>query len=70
MGDLETVSLLFSLPDGIFVSSIRSITNEVVLHITCRRTCAVCPLWKPPSERVHGHYGRTVADLPCAGVSS
>jgi transposase len=67
MGELDTVSLLFSLPDGICVSSVRSTTTEVVLQIACRRISAACPLCQQPSERVHGHYGRTVADLPCAG---
>jgi transposase len=67
MGDLDTASLLFALPDGIFVSSVRATTTAVVLQIACRRTSAACPLCQQPSERVHGHYGRTVADLPCAG---
>jgi transposase len=67
MDDLDTASLLFALPDGIFVSSVRATTTEVVLQIACRRTSAACPLCQQPSERVHGHYGRTVADLPCAG---
>jgi transposase len=67
MDDLDTASLLLSLPDSIFISSVRSTTTELVVHIACRRTCAACPLCQQPSERVHGHYGRTVADLPCAG---
>src|SRR6266568_3946404 len=67
MDDLDTASLLFALPDGIFVSLVRATTTEVVLQIACRRTSAACPLCQQPSERVHGHYGRTVADLPCAG---
>jgi transposase len=67
MADLDTASLLFALPDGIFVSSVRSTTTELVVYIACRRSCAACPLCQQPSERVHGHYGRTVADLPCAG---
>ena len=67
MSDLDTASLFFSLPDGIFVSSVRATTTELVLHIACRHACAACPLCQQPSERVHGHYGRTVADLPCAG---
>src|SRR3989440_9147338 len=67
MGELDTISLLFSLPDGICVSSVRSTTTEVVLHIACRRSDAACPLCQQLSERVHGHDGRTVADLPCAG---
>jgi transposase len=67
MGDLDTASLLFSFPEDIVISSIRVTTTEVVLQIACRRTSAACPLCQQPSERVHGHYGRTVADLPCAG---
>src|SRR5713226_6362691 len=67
MGDMDTASLLFSLPEGIVISSVRSTTTEVVIHIACRRPCAACPLCQQPSERVHGQYGRTVADLPCAG---
>ena len=67
MDVLDMVSLLFSFPDGIFVSSVRTTPTEVVLHIACRRPSAACPLCQQPSERVHGHYGRTVADLPCVG---
>src|SRR5207249_1570499 len=67
MGDLDTASLLLSLPEGIFISSVRATTTELVVHIACRRLCAGCPVCQQPSERVHGQYGRTVADLPCAG---
>ncbi len=67
MDALDTASLLFSFPEDIVISSVRATTTEVVLHVACRRRCAVCPLCQRPSERVHGHYGRTVADLPCAG---
>lgn len=67
MVDLDTASLLFSFPADIVISSVRATTTEVVLHLACRRPCAVCPLCQQPSERIHGHYGRTVADLPCAG---
>src|SRR5712691_7793070 len=67
MGDLDMASLLFSFPDDIVVSSVRTATTELVVHLACRRSCAACPLCQQPSERVHGTYGRTVADLPCAG---
>src|SRR5258706_16260011 len=67
MGDLDAVSLFFSLPDGIFISSVRATTTDLVVRIACRRPCAACPLCQQPSERVHGSYGRKVADLPCAG---
>lgn len=67
MGDLDTASLVFSLPDGSFISSVRTTTTALVVHIACRSSCAACPLCQQSSERVHGHYGRMVADLPCAG---
>jgi transposase len=67
MGDLDTASLLLSLPDDIFISSVRATTTELVVRIACQRSCAACPLCQQTSERVHGTYGRTVADLPCAG---
>jgi transposase len=67
MGNLDLASLLFSLPDGIVISSVRTTMTELVVHIACRRLCAACPVCQQPSERVHGTYVRTVADLPCAG---
>src|SRR2546430_12896688 len=67
MDVVDTASLLFSFPDDIIISSIRTTTTEVVLHIASRRPCATCPLCEQPSERVHGRYARTVAGLPCAG---
>src|SRR6266568_6471779 len=67
MSDLDTTFPFLPLPDGIFISSVRTAPTELVVHIACRRSCATCPLCQQPSERVHGTYGRTVADLPCAG---
>src|SRR5713226_2028262 len=67
MSNLDTASPFFPLPDGIFISSVRPSVTELVVHIACRRPCAACPVCQQPSERVHGTYGRTVADLPCAG---
>lgn len=67
MGNLDIASRLLSLPEGIFISSVRTTTTDLVVRIACRRPCAACPLCQQPSERVHGSYGRLVADLPCAG---
>ena len=39
----------------------------MLVSITCQRSSACCPVCHAPSERVHGTYQRTVADLPCAG---
>jgi|SRR5215472_731079 len=67
MGELDTASLLFSLPEGIV--SRRSVQPRPKWWsiLPFRRPCAACPLCQQLSERVHEHYGRTVADLPCAG---
>lgn len=54
MDGLDTASLLFSFPNDIIISLIRTTTGEVVLHIACRLQCATCPLCGHPSERVHG----------------
>ena len=67
MSDLDTTFPFLPLPDGIFISSVRTAPTELVVHIACRRSCAPCPLCQQQSERVHGTYGRTVADLPCGG---
>src|ERR1700722_19999291 len=67
MNQTETSSPFLSLPDGIVITSIHTETNSVVVHIACCLPNALCPLCGQPSERVHGNYGRTVADLPCGG---
>ena len=51
MGDLDIASLLFALPDGIFISSVRATTTELVVRIACQRSCAACPLCQQTSER-------------------
>lgn len=67
MGEWDAVSLIFALPDGICISSVCATTTELVVRIACQRSCAACPVCQQTSERVHGSYVRTVADLPCAG---
>jgi zinc-finger of transposase IS204/IS1001/IS1096/IS1165 len=67
MSNSDTTSPFLPLPDGIFISSVRTAPTELVVHIACWHPCATCPLCQQPSERVHGHYGRMVADLPCGG---
>jgi transposase len=51
MDCLETTSPFLPLPDSLASTSLT----------------ACCPLCQQPSDRIYGHYGRTVADLPCAG---
>jgi transposase len=58
---------VLALPKGFEVTSIE-VTDEnltIVAVSTQRSVC--CPLCSSPATRVHSHYTRTVADLPCAG---
>lgn len=55
------------LPAGIVLDSVHPTETVVVVQISCREHCAACPRCEQSSERVHGHYTRTVADLPCGG---
>ena len=67
MSHLGTTSPFFPLPDGIVIASVHPMATSLVVQIACCHLTAACPLCQQPSERVHGDYVRTVADLPCAG---
>jgi transposase len=67
MNGLDTTSPFFPLPDGLVIASVSVSETQLVVHVACRSPTACCPLCQFPSDRIHGHYGRTVADLPCAG---
>ena len=53
MGDLDIASLFLSLPDDIFVSSVRATTTELVVRIACQRSCAACP--RPVEVTIKDH---------------
>ena len=63
----ETLAALFLLPDTIAVEAAYPTTSRLTLQISCTLKSASCPLCQQSSERIHGKYGRTVADVPCAG---
>src|SRR5216684_1909531 len=65
--DCHTTSPFLPLPDGLVIASLLATETQLVVHVACRLPTACCPLCRQPSDRIHGHYGRTVADLPCAG---
>jgi transposase len=67
MSQVDTFSPFLPLPDGMVIVSIAAETSRVVVHIGCCFSIAHCPLCGQPSERIHGNYVRTVADLPCGG---
>ncbi len=67
MDCLDTTSPFFPLPDGLVIASLSETETQLIVHVACRSPTASCPLCHLPSDRIHGRYGRTVADLPCAG---
>jgi transposase len=67
MGSKEILSSVFHFPAGITIDSINPSANELVIGIACEAPSMPCPECHQPSFRIHGHYQRTVADLPCAG---
>jgi transposase len=69
MSHLDTMSPFLPLPDGIFIASVHPTASRLIVQIACCHPSAACPLCQQPSERVHGAYVRTVADLPCGGRS-
>jgi transposase len=67
MDGLDTSSPFFPLPDNLVIASLSETETQFIVQVVCRSPSACCPLCQLPSDRIHGRYGRTVADLPCAG---
>src|SRR5260370_28933634 len=65
--DRETLASLLPLPENIAVEAVYPTKSRLTLQISCTLNSASCPLCQQSSERIHGRYGRTVADVPCGG---
>src|SRR5436309_8400990 len=65
--DIELLSSLFLLPETITIEAVSPTKSRLTLQISCTLKSASCPLCQQSSERIHGKYGRTVADVPCGG---
>ncbi|HEY6407825.1 MAG TPA: transposase family protein [Ktedonobacteraceae bacterium] len=63
----ELLSSLFLLPDTIAIVAMYPTKTHLTIQVACMLKNAACPLCQHPSERIHGSYGRTVADVPCGG---
>lgn len=59
-------SLLLGLPTHFRLEQIEMTPSLLILSLAVETTDAACPLCQQPSHRVHSHYTRTLADLPCA----
>lgn len=60
---------LLADPQALALESVTSKDTQVVLVAKTIKSVAPCPKCHQPSSRVHSRYQRTVADLPCFGVS-
>ncbi len=67
MDGLDPISPFLPLPEGLVIASLSEAETQLIVHVACRSPTACCPLCQLPSDRIHGHYRRTIADLPCAG---
>jgi hypothetical protein len=65
--DAQVLSSLFLLPETIAIDGVYPTMTHLTIQVRCVLKSASCPLCQHPSERIHGSYGRTVADVPCGG---
>src|SRR5437867_12889551 len=65
--DTQVLSSLFLLPETIAIDEVYPTTTHLTIQVRCVLKSASCPLCQHSSERIHGSYGRTVADVPCGG---
>ena len=65
--DTESLSSLFLLPDTIAIEAVYPTKAHLTVQVACVLKSAACPLCQHSSARIHGSYGRRVADVPCGG---
>src|SRR5579863_4443508 len=58
---------ILHLPAGLTITSVHPSATELVVCVACSTPSMPCPECHQLSARIHGHYQRTVADLPCVG---
>jgi transposase len=65
--DAELLSSLLLLPDGMGIQAVYPTKTHLTVQVACTLKSASCPLCQQSSQRIHGSYERTVADVPCGG---
>ena len=61
------VERVLALPEGLEVTNIEVIDGVLTISAVSTQQSVCCPLCSSVGTRVHSHYTRTIADLPCAG---
>jgi transposase len=61
--------VLLPAPEFLRLESVILATTMMILVLQTTAPEALCPTCGQPSRRVHSRYGRTLADLPCLGLS-
>ena len=58
---------LLPLPDGLEITAISALEQELHVRVTSNRISSLCPLCSTPSFAIHSYYRRKPLELPCAG---
>jgi hypothetical protein len=58
-------ALFLSLSPDLWIDWVTATTTVLIVHLVSTQTVSCCPLCTQPSEQVHSHYRRVVADVPC-----
>jgi transposase len=61
------VSPFLPLPAGLVIEQIQEATTSLTVLVQATAPTAACPLCQKPSEHIHSHYLRMVADLAACG---
>src|SRR5215472_7497672 len=65
--DHDLLVSCLALPASLHLVSLHPSATSLVVSLACRHLTAACPVCRQPSERIHSHYQRTIADVPCGG---
>ena len=61
------VSPFLPVCDGLVVERVEQTVTPLTVAVASTSLVASCPVCQTPSDHLHGHYQRVVADLPCSG---
>lgn len=68
MPNADSYSTNFTIPEGLHVDALCFDGGQLVISGCLRGSEAHCPVCGGTSRRIHGHYTRTLADLPWSGT--